>query len=66
MCASKKFDSEKDFKGKVGDEEEVAGKCFTWWIFNGPEMLYFHVKNWKLEGFGAAYQGPNGLKHKNL
>ena len=26
MSASQKFDSERDFKGKVGDEDEVVGK----------------------------------------
>ena len=26
MCVNKKFDSENDFKGKVGDEDEVVGK----------------------------------------
>ena len=26
MCVSNKVDSDKDFKGKVGDEDEVVGK----------------------------------------
>ena len=26
MCVSNKFDSDRDFKGKVGDEDEVVGK----------------------------------------
>ena len=26
MCMSKKFDSDNDFKSKVGDEDEVVGK----------------------------------------
>ena len=26
MCVSNKFDSVRDFKGKVGDEDEVVGK----------------------------------------
>ena len=26
MCVSNKFDSDVDFKGKVGDEDEVVGE----------------------------------------
>ena len=26
MCVSNKFDSDRDFKAKVGDEDEVVGK----------------------------------------
>ena len=66
MCVNNKFGSDSDFKGEVGDEDEVVGKCPKWWILNGPEMLYFLVENWKFEGLGAPFQRQSELKHWGL
>ena len=43
MCVSNKFDSDRDFKGKAGDEDEVVGKIQN----DATSAFAFAVNYWR-------------------
>ena len=49
MCVSKKFDSDSDFKGEVGDEDEVVGNVQNDELSRVQECFVFVLKIENLE-----------------